>query len=128
MNHQPNPTTKDTIYYDGLCHICSRSVRLLNALDWLNKLTPRDLTKVPPAQLPCDPATALQGMPLKTPDGTVLIGFPAVRRALRRTPLGFLPALTLHIPLLSHAARAAYDAFAKRRPRACATTPAEPNP
>ena len=128
MTHNQPRESQDTIFYDGLCNVCTRSVRLLTTLDWLNNLQTRDLTTTPPHQLPCDPADALRGMPMRTANGTVLIGFPAVRRALRRTPLGFLPALTLHIPLLSHAARAAYDAFAKRRPRACATSPTKPNP
>jgi hypothetical protein len=60
-------------------------------------------------------------MPMRTRRGRTLLGFPAVRRALRQTPLGFVPALILHIPGIAHAANAAYNAFAANRPRTCNT-------
>lgn len=109
--------SRDTCYYDGRCGLCRRSTRVLRALDWLGTLAFVDLTAVPPGELPVDPDTALRGMPMRTADGRVLVGFPAVRRALGRTPLGALPALVLHLPGLAELADAAYRRVAAGRAR-----------
>lgn len=101
--------------------MCRRTTRILRALDWLGRLEFRDLTAAP--DLPVDIPTALAGMPMRTRDGRVLVGFPAVRRALRQTPLGFLPALALHVPGLSHAGERVYGRVAANRRRECSVEP-----
>jgi predicted DCC family thiol-disulfide oxidoreductase YuxK len=113
----PVPPSKDTLYYDGHCGLCRRSARILRALDWLGTLHAVDMLQVPPEELPVDPATALQGIPMRTKDGRTLVGFPAVRRALLRTPLGCLPALVLYLPGISHIAAAVYRYIAHHRSR-----------
>ena len=70
--------------------------------------------------LPVPMEAALQGMPMRTRDGRVLVGFPAVRRALRRTPLGCLPALVMYVPGVSDLGRAVYGVVARNRARECA--------
>lgn len=95
---------------------------MLRALDWLGTLDAVDMTTVPADELPVDPATAVLGIPMRTADGRTLVGFPAVRRALVRTPLGCLPALLLYVPGVSHAGGAVYRYIARNRARdgACA--------
>ncbi len=97
--------------------MCRRSVRVLRALDWRDRLRFVDSTGVPDEELPVSRDTAMTGIPLLTPDGRTLVGFPAVRRALRRTPLGVLPALLLTLPGIAHAADAAYRWIAAHRAR-----------
>lgn len=112
----PNPST-DTLYYDGACGMCQRTTKILRALDWLGRLDFRDMTKVPDEELPVSIEQAMQGIPMRTRRGKAMVGFPAVRRALLQTPLGFLPSLLLYLPGISHASRATYDWIARNRAR-----------
>lgn len=105
---------RDTCFYDGACGFCRRSVRILRALDWGRRLQFEDLTR----QTDPDLVRAIAlGMPLRTPAGQLLVGFPAVRRALRRTPLGLLPALVLYVPGLSWVGEWVYAVIARNRSR-----------
>lgn len=127
---QPSPTstlnpTKDILYYDGACGMCTRTTGILGKLDWLSRLEFRDMIKVPIEELPVTMEQAMLGIPMRTRRGKAMVGFPAVRRALLQTPLGFLPALLLYVPGISHAARAWYDHIARNRARsgACSVGP-----
>lgn len=126
--HPPTHTpAKPALFFDGHCHICTRSARVFRAIDWLDNIDIKDAATTPPEELPAVPPGTPDGIPLRTPDGRTLVGLPALRHALLRTPLGFLPALALHLPLVSHTATLAYNAFAKRRPRnACTVTDPQP--
>jgi predicted DCC family thiol-disulfide oxidoreductase YuxK len=118
---------RDTLYYDGLCGLCQRSTRILRAIDWLGRLRFEDMTKVPEDELPVSMDAALKGIPMRTRDGRTLVGFPALRRAMLRTPLGCLPALLLYLPGISHFGRFIYARVAASRSRAaCATGGANP--
>ncbi|MCL4741267.1 MAG: DUF393 domain-containing protein [Phycisphaerales bacterium] len=108
---------RDTCYYDGRCGLCRRTSRWLRRLDWLDRLDFVDLTLADPDELPVPPEAALRGMPMRTRDGRVLIGFPAVRRALTRTPLGLIPGACLYVPGVSWAGRRVYASVAARRSR-----------
>lgn len=112
---------RDVCYYDGACGMCVRSTRILRRLDWFGRLSFQDLTALPPDQLPVDLDRALRGMPMRTGDGRVLVGFPAIRRALRRTPIGFIPAVALYLPLVSSIARFFYERIAAGRSREART-------
>ena len=114
-----NRTPRDTCFYDGQCGFCRRSTRTLRRLDWLGRLEFQDQTAIPESALPVPLETALKGMPMRTRRGRVLVGFPAIRRALLQTPIGLLPACLLYIPGLSHLAAIAYNAIARRRARDC---------
>ena len=116
-------SARDTLYFDGKCGMCRRSVRILKRLDWLNRLAYQDSTSLPDTELPVSRDSSLTGMPMRTKNGDALIGFPAVRRALRQTPLGFVPAMILYVPVVSHFGKYCYDIIAARRSRdaACAT-------
>ncbi|MEM7754014.1 MAG: DUF393 domain-containing protein [Planctomycetota bacterium] len=108
---------RDTLYFDGACGMCRRSTAILHRLDWLGNLASVDMTAVPPADLPVAPETAMAGLPMRTADGRVLVGFPAVRRALSRTPLGAPAAWVLWIPGVSHVGQAVYGWVARNRSR-----------
>jgi predicted DCC family thiol-disulfide oxidoreductase YuxK len=127
---------RDTLYFDGACGLCRRSVRVYRALDWLGRLRFEDMRLDERAAkgigaaaghgLPALPVTieqAWQGIPMRTRDGRGLYGFPAMRRALIQTPLGALVAWLLYIPGLSHVGGAAYRSIAARRARAAACVP-----
>lgn len=108
---------RDICYYDGKCGFCRRSAGILRSLDWLGRLDFVDQTTVSDAELPVPRDAALKGMPMFTRGGLALVGFPAMRRALVQTPLGFVPALVMYVPVLNVLARMAYDCFAARRGR-----------
>lgn len=108
----------DTLYYDGQCGLCRRSTRFLRRLDWLGRLRFEDMTAVPPDELPVPLDAAMRGIPMRTADGRALVGYPAMRRALLQTPLGFLPALLMFVPGISHAGRALYGKVAAGRAQA----------
>ncbi|MCC6906707.1 MAG: DUF393 domain-containing protein [Phycisphaerales bacterium] len=108
---------KITMYYDGRCGVCRAGVKRLGRLDWLGALEPVDYTSLAPADRPVEESVFMRGMPLRTRDGRVLIGFPAIRHAFIHTPLGWLLGWLLYVPGISHLGRLGYDAFAKRRPR-----------
>ncbi len=111
------PASKDTLYYDGSCGMCRRSIRVIRSLDWLGRLRFADSTALPDGELPVPREESLVGIPMRTRAGKALVGFPAVRRALLQTPLGVIPALLMYIPGVSHAGRAAYSRIAANRAR-----------
>ena len=112
---------RDTLYYDGRCGLCTRSVRTLRALDWLGHLEYADMHEAGEGELPVSIEEAGRGLPMRTSEGRVLVGYPAMRRALRRTPVGFLPALVMYVPGISHVGRRVYAWIAAhRRTEACA--------
>lgn len=106
---------RDTCYYDGRCGMCRRTVRWLRALDWLGRLGYADMTVS--RDLPVAMDVAMRGMPMRTRDGRVLVGFPAVRRALLQTPLGALGAWILYLPGVSAVAERVYQRIATGRRR-----------
>ncbi|HRQ74146.1 MAG TPA: DCC1-like thiol-disulfide oxidoreductase family protein [Phycisphaerales bacterium] len=108
---------RDTCYYDGRCGLCRRTSRRLRLLDWLGRLDFVDMTLIDPADLPVPPDAAFDGMPMRTSDGRVLVGFHAVRRALTRTPLGLVPGAMLHLPGVSWVGGRVYARVASRRRR-----------
>lgn len=114
---------RDTCFYDAQCGLCRRTVRVLRALDWLRRLEFVDMNRA--ADLPVDPALAMQGMPMRTAGGRVLVGLPAVRRALMQTPLGASLAWALYLPGVSAVADRVYRwvAVHRRRDAACEVAP-----
>jgi predicted DCC family thiol-disulfide oxidoreductase YuxK len=119
---------RDTCYFDGYCGMCRRSTRLLQRLDWLGRLAFVDMLSVPQDQLPVRIEQAMQGMPMRTAAGALLVGFPAVRRAAIQTPLGAIPAAFLYIPGLSHLGARIYQAIADRRSRSATCGVRGPDP
>ncbi len=110
---------RDTLYYDGACGLCQRSVRWFKRLDWFGRLAYEDMHRVDLGALGLTLEMADAGIPMRTRRGAVLVGYPAVRRALRQTVLGFVPALLMYVPGISHAGRGVYAHIARNRNTAC---------
>ncbi len=112
----PPPGTRDICYFDGQCGMCRRTVRVLHTLDWFGRLESRDMTGA--GDLPVSMEVAMTGMPMRTRDGRVLVGFAAVRRALSQTiagPAGWV----LYVPGIAWLAERTYRIIARNRRRAC---------
>ena len=77
---------RDTLFYDGACRLCIRSTWLLRRFDWLGRLHFQDFTEIDDAALPVSRDLAMQGIPMLTRSGRVLVGHAAMRRALVQTP------------------------------------------
>lgn len=107
----------DTLYYDGNCGMCRRTTAWLRRLDWLGRLRFADMTRVSAEELPVSLDDAMQGIPMRTSGGKVLLGYPAMRRALLQTVLGFVPALVMYVPGVSHIGRRVYRHVAENRAR-----------
>ncbi len=108
---------RDTLYFDGQCGLCRRSIRIIRSLDWLNRLRFVDSNSLPDDELPVPRDDALTGIPMRSRTGKAMIGFPAVRRALVQTPLGAIPAALLFIPGVSHIGARVYNHIAANRGR-----------
>lgn len=114
--------SRDTLYFDDACGMCQRTARVMRALDWLKRLEFSDLSRFidtarnDPA-ITVSPEAAMRGIPMRTADGRTLVGYPAIRRGLRQTPLGLLPALVMHLPGIAQIGTRVYDAVAARRVR-----------
>jgi predicted DCC family thiol-disulfide oxidoreductase YuxK len=111
---------RDTCYYDGQCGLCRWTVDWLRRLDWLGRLEFEDMTRT--EDLPVRLEDAMRGLPMQTRDGRVLIGYPAIRRALVQTPLGILVAWAMYLPGIDQIGRWVYRRIADHRGRdvACA--------
>ena len=79
------------VLYDGDCPFCRRSVAILKKLDWFGRLafqSARDRDRVPPAEVPLDPARMLEEMHVLTPDRKrAYVGYAAFRWLAWRLPL-----------------------------------------
>lgn len=93
---------KGVLLYDGQCPLCTNSVRILKAFDWLGRVhyqDARDLGRLPPSAVPLDPKRLLEEMHLVTPDrAEAHAGFRAFRWLAWRLPLASLVAPLLYLP------------------------------
>lgn len=106
------------ILYDGLCPLCTASVRRLRRLDWRRRLAFADARDpaVRAAHPDVDPARALERMHLAPPDGgPVLDGFHAVRWIAGRVPLLWPLWPLLWLPGAAALGVRLYDAVARNR-------------
>ena len=117
MSGIPHEHTHDTCYFDGKCGMCRRSTTFLRRLDWFGNLRFVDFMSLPTHACPFALDDAMRGMPMRTRAGNVLFGFPAVRRALVRTPVGAVPAVLLYIPGVAWVGKKIYETIARNRRR-----------
>ncbi|MCA9278048.1 MAG: DUF393 domain-containing protein [Phycisphaeraceae bacterium] len=117
MNQDPQRgqplSSRDVCFYDGRCGMCVRSAKWVGRLDWLSRIDFRDLSTDP--SLPMSIEDTMAGMPMVTRSGKTLIGFPAMRRAIVQTPLGFIPGLLMYLPGISHLGTRVYKRAAAHR-------------
>jgi predicted DCC family thiol-disulfide oxidoreductase YuxK len=106
------------ILYDGLCPLCTASVRRLRRLDWRGCLAFADAREaaVQEAHPDIDPVRALARMHLVPPDGAgVLDGFHAVRWIAGRVPLLWPLWPLLWLPGAARVGVPLYDLVARNR-------------
>lgn len=107
------------IVFDHTCRMCTRSVRIVRAFDWLRRFRFAGFSTAA-AQLPEVAASELdEGIRVRFPDRSITIGIDAVRSIMMRTPLGALVGWTLYIPPIRSLGDRAYRVVAARRGTTC---------
>lgn len=107
-----------TAIYDGYCVICKQTKKIVNALDWLNRVEFLDLhnwTEVEKRYPQLNFEQAMGQMHVVTGDGQLMGGFEGVRRLLRDLPLGFPLWLVLQLPGMNWVGNAVYRFVARNR-------------
>jgi predicted DCC family thiol-disulfide oxidoreductase YuxK len=105
------------VVYDDSCAFCTRSVRLLGALDWLRRLDRLGYSEAVVRYPEIGRGSLGDGLRVRFLDGSVALGVDAVRSAAIRTPLGALGAWLLYVPGLHALGARVYAAVAARRMR-----------
>jgi predicted DCC family thiol-disulfide oxidoreductase YuxK len=108
-----------TVVYDGVCKVCNRLVRLLNAWDSGNEIetVPFQNTSVL-ARFPWIPVEEYaEAMQLVGPGGQTWSGADAVEQLLRILPRGALLGWTFRLPWFGTALDRFYRWFARNRYR-----------
>lgn len=107
------------VLYDGACPRCRASMTLVTAADPDRVIEPIDLTAVDVASVDARLTTeaCMRAMHVVWPDGTIAVGFDAVRGLAGRLPLFWPLAVAGHLPGVAWAGRRIYDRVAASRPR-----------
>jgi predicted DCC family thiol-disulfide oxidoreductase YuxK len=105
------------VVYDDQCAFCTRSIRMLQRLDWLRRLDRLGYSQAVQRYPEIGRGALGDGLRVRFADGSVAVGVDAVRSAAIRTPLGALGAWTLYVPGLHALGARAYAALAARRMR-----------
>lgn len=107
-----------TAIYDGYCVLCQQSRRIVEALDWLNRVEFLDIhnwNEVSQRYPTLDFEAAMGQMHTIEPDGTMHGGFDGVRRLLRELPLTFPIWLLLQVPGMKWLGDKIYGFVARNR-------------
>lgn len=106
------------VVFDDTCRMCTRSVRLVRAFDWLRRFEFAGFSTA--VQLPEVAASELdEGIRVRFPDRSITIGIDAVRSIMVRTPLGALVGWLLYVPPIRAVGDRAYRFVAARRSTSC---------
>ncbi|MFW5748186.1 MAG: thiol-disulfide oxidoreductase DCC family protein [Chloroflexota bacterium] len=92
-----------TAIYDGRCVICNTTRRIVQALDWFNRVEFLDLhqQQVVSQRFPSiDHDEAMGAIHVIGSDGRVFAGFAGTRRMLRALPLGLPLYAILRLPII----------------------------
>lgn len=107
------------IVFDDSCRMCTRSVRIIRAFDWLRRFEFAGFSTAA-AQLPEVAASELdEGIRVRFPDRSITIGIDAVRSIMLRTPMGALVGWLLFVPPIRAIGDRAYRVVAARRGTSC---------
>jgi len=105
------------LFYDGQCGMCRRSTAWIRRLDWLGRVRLVEFSTLPEHERPVEFDDLNRGIPVRTTDGRILLGFEGLRHAFLRTPLGWVVGWIFYLPAISHLGRGIYGAIARRRRR-----------
>jgi predicted DCC family thiol-disulfide oxidoreductase YuxK len=106
------------VAYDGQCVVCNGSRRLIEALDWLNRVEWIDLhdrAKVDALFPGLDRAAAMGQVHVRDRHQREYQGFFGTRRMLREVPLGFPLWLLLRLPGMTWLGQRIYRFIARHR-------------
>lgn len=103
-----------TIWYDSLCPICSREIRLMRALDWRRRIKWIDL-HAPEADCPLDAAVLLARFHARDASGLVVSGADAFALMWRQIPLLSPLGQAARIPFVLGLLERAYGRFLRWR-------------
>jgi len=107
------------VLYDGMCAFCRRSVRVLKALDWLDRLRCQDAraaAHLPACEVPLDPRRLLEEMHVVTPDRErAYAGYRAFRWLAWRLPPLWPVAPLMYVPGTLWLGNRAYRWVARHR-------------
>lgn len=110
--------TETTVFYDGLCPICSREVRLYRTLDTWRRVNWLDIRD--PASLAAEVFSlqaALELLHVRDAQGRLFIGMPAHLQMWAQLPyFRHLSALLRTMPALCRVLDKAYTFFTRYRP------------
>jgi predicted DCC family thiol-disulfide oxidoreductase YuxK len=101
--------------YDDSCAFCTRSMRLLGALDWLRRVDRLGYSLAVDRYPEVGRGALGEGLRMRYPDGSVAVGVDAVRAAGIRTPVGALVSWPLYLPVIHGLGARAYRFIAARR-------------
>lgn len=118
MNNSSPAHTDTTVFYDGLCPICSREVRLYRTLDTCRRVKWLDIRD--PATLAAEAFSlqaALELLHVRDAQGKLFIGMPAHLQMWAQLPyFRHLSALLRTMPALCRVLDKAYIFFTRYRP------------
>ncbi|MGH1485960.1 MAG: thiol-disulfide oxidoreductase DCC family protein [Cellvibrionaceae bacterium] len=103
----------DTLYYDGLCPLCRKEIKLLKRLSGDN-LAFKDIHRSDKTESQPSKDALLKRLHLKTSNNIWLIGLDANVHAWSKTPYGWLFKI-LRWPIIRQIADRVYDLWADRR-------------
>ncbi|MCW2949640.1 MAG: hypothetical protein JWN41_653 [Thermoleophilia bacterium] len=117
MSHAAVASQFPTIVFDGGCAYCRRQERRIRVLDWTHAFETLDYDRAV-ARWPEVGRGALgDGLRIRFPDESVVVGIDAVRSIALRLPLFTVPALLLWIAPVRAIAAVVYRCIAANRAR-----------
>lgn len=119
MNAASPIADRAVVLFDGDCAFCRRSIRVLQSLDWFNRLayqSARETDRLPATAVPLDPQKLIEEMHVVPRGGVgVRAGFSAFRWIAWRLPATVLLAPFLYIPGVLWLGNRAYRWVARNR-------------
>lgn len=118
MNAQTEKRFDVEVFYDGLCKLCSREIRMLRRLDRRERILFTDIAAkdFDASQVGLSWEQLMERIHGRDENGALIEGVEVFRRLYAAVGFGWIVALT-RIPGVSHLLDAAYHLFAKNRLR-----------
>lgn len=110
-------TVRPAVVFDGGCSFCRRQERRIARLDWRGRFDTVPYESAVQVWPEVARGTLGDGLRVRFPDGTVMVGIDAVRSIAVRLPLTLLPGLLLWVPGLHRLGDLGYRLVAARRVR-----------
>ena len=107
---RPKPRATLVVYFDETCGPCTRTARLLDALDWIGRVRFR-----PAAEHPTAKGEQYADILSKRRDGRAYAGYATYQQIAWRIPLLWIAAPVLYLPPVAWAGRRIYRRIADSR-------------